>query len=64
MAVFRVQRRKIIPLCPTIICNKALSLKAKGFIFDTVSARRWDYTTRGLASICKVWTAYVPPCAS
>ena len=48
------KRRKIIPLCPTIICATRLFAQGEGaFIFDAVSAEDWDYTTRGLASICK-----------
>ena len=55
MAVFRVQKTQNYTIMSNHhLRNKALFAQGEGaFIFDAVSARRWDYTTRGLASICK-----------
>ena len=55
MAVFRVERTKDY----TIMCNHhlkdtGLSLKAKGLLTIMLSLpETWNYTTRGLAAICK-----------
>ena len=55
MAVFRVERTKDY----TVMCNHHLkdmnlSLKAKGLLSMMLSLpETWNYTTRGLAAICK-----------
>ena len=55
MAVFRVQKTQNYTIMSNYHLNdKALSLKAKGLLSLMLSLPdSWDYTTRGLASICK-----------
>ena len=55
MAVFRVQKTQNYTVMSNHHLNdKALSLKAKGLLSLMLSLPEdWDYTTRGLASICK-----------
>ena len=55
MAVFRVQKTQNYTIMSNYHLNdKALSLKAKGLLSLMLSLPdTWDYTTRGLASICK-----------
>ena len=55
MAVFRVQKTQNYTIMSNHhLRNKALSLKAKGLLSLMLSLPdSWDYTTRGLASICK-----------
>ena len=55
MAVFRVQKTQNYTVMSNHHLNdKALSLKAKGLLSLILSLPEdWDYTTRGLASICK-----------
>ena len=55
MAVFRVQKTQNYTIMSNHhLRNKALSLKAKGLLSLMLSLPdTWDYTTRGLASICK-----------
>ena len=55
MAVFRVERtRDYTVMSNHHLKNRALSLKAKGLLSVMLSLPDdWDYTTRGLASICR-----------
>ena len=55
MAVFRIQKTGNYTIMSNHhLNNKALSLKAKGLLSLMLSLPdSWDYTTRGLASICK-----------
>lgn len=55
MAVFRVERtRDYTVMSNHHLKNRALSLKAKGLMSMMLSLPDdWDYTTRGLASICR-----------
>ena len=55
MAVFRVERNTGYTVMSNHhLRNKELSLKAKGLLSQMLSLPEdWDYTTRGLASICK-----------
>ena len=55
MAVFRVEKMKDFTImCNHHLRNTALSLKAKGVLSLMLSLQEdWDYTTRGLAHICK-----------
>ena len=55
MAVFRVQKTQNYTIMSNYHLNdKELSLKAKGLLSLMLSLPdSWDYTTRGLASICK-----------
>ena len=55
MAVFRVQKTQNYTVMSNYHLNdKALSLKAKGLLSLMLSLPdSWDYTTRGLASICR-----------
>lgn len=55
MAVFRVQKTQNYTIMSNHhLRNKTLSLKAKGLLSLMLSLPEdWDYTTRGLASICK-----------
>ena len=55
MAVFRIERtRDYTVMSNHHLRNEKLSLKAKGTAFhDAVLAEDWNYTTRGLAKICK-----------
>ena len=55
MAVFRVERNKGYTVMSNHhLRNKELSLKAKGLLSLMLSLpEEWDYTTKGLARICK-----------
>ena len=55
MAVFRVEKTKDFTImCNHHLRNKKLSLKAKGLLSLMLSLPEdWDYTTKGLAHICK-----------
>ncbi len=55
MAVFRVEKTKDFTImCNHHLRNTALTLKAKGLLSLMLSLQEdWDYTTRGLAHICK-----------
>ena len=55
MAVFRIQKTGNYTIMSNHhLNNKALSLKAKGLLSLMLSLPdSWDYTTRGLAAICK-----------
>lgn len=55
MAVFRVEKtRDFTVMSNHHLRNTKLSLKAKGLISLMLSLpENWDYTTRGLARICK-----------
>ena len=55
MAVFRVEKTKdFTVMCNNHLRNVKLSLKAKGLLSLMLSLPEdWDYTTKGLACICK-----------
>ena len=55
MAVFRVEKtRNYTVMSNHHLRDKSLSLKAKGLLSQMLSLpEEWDYTTRGLARICK-----------
>ena len=55
MAVFRVERtRYYTGMCNHHLKDSNLSLKAKGLLSMMLSLPdEWNYTTRGLAAICK-----------
>lgn len=55
MAVFRIDKtRDYTVMSNHHLRNKALSLKAKGLLSLMLSLPdNWDYTTKGLAHICK-----------
>ena len=55
MPVFRIERtRDYTVMCNTHLRDGRLSLKAKGLLSMMLSLPdEWNYTTRGLASICK-----------
>jgi hypothetical protein len=55
MAVFRVEKTKnYTVMSNNVLRDKRLSLKAKGLMSLMLSLPdNWDYTTRGLAAICK-----------
>ena len=55
MAVFRVERtRDYTVMCNCHLRDSTLSLKAKGLLSMMLSLpEEWNYTTRGLATICK-----------
>ncbi|MDE7243300.1 MAG: helix-turn-helix domain-containing protein [Oscillospiraceae bacterium] len=55
MAVYRVERtRDYTVMCNYHLKDKALSLKAKGLLSMMLSMPEdWNYSTRGLAAICK-----------
>ena len=55
MAVYRVERtRDYTVMCNYHLKDKALSLKAKGLMSMMLSMpEEWNYSTRGLAAICK-----------
>ena len=55
MAVYRVERtRDYTVMCNYHLKDKALSLKAKGLLSMMLSMpEEWNYSTRGLAAICK-----------
>ena len=55
MAVFRVEKTTDFTImCNHHLRNRKLSLKAKGLLSLMLSLPEdWDYTTKGLANICK-----------
>ena len=55
MAVFRIERtRDYTVMSNHHLRNEKLSLKAKGLLSMMLSLpENWNYTTRGLAAICK-----------
>ena len=55
MAVFRIEKtRDYTVMANHHLRNKALSLKAKGLLSLMLSLPEdWDYTTKGLARICR-----------
>lgn len=55
MAVFRIERtRDYTVMSNHHLRDKALSLKSKGLLSMMLSLPEdWNYTTRGLAKICK-----------
>ncbi len=55
MAVFRVERtRDYTVMCNFHLKDTGLSLKSKGLLSMMLSLpETWNYTTRGLAAICK-----------
>ena len=55
MAVFRVEKTKdFTVMCNHHLRNVKLSLKAKGLLSLMLSLPEdWDYTTKGLACICR-----------
>ena len=55
MSVFRIEKTKDFTIMSNHhFKNKNLSLKAKGLLSLMLSLpEEWDYTTRGLACICK-----------
>ena len=55
MAVFRVERTQGYTVMSNYhLRDKSLSLKAKGLLSQMLSLPEdWDYTTKGLACICK-----------
>ena len=61
MAVFRIERtRDYTVMSNHHLRDKALSLKSKGLLSMMLSLPEdWNYTTRGLAKICKEDTEYV-----
>ena len=67
MAVFRIEKtRDYTVMANHHLRNTKLSLKAKGLLSLMLSLPEdWDYTTKGLAKICKeVWTAFAQPSMS
>lgn len=58
MAVFRVEKnRGYTVMSNHYLRNAELSLKAKGLLSMMLSLpEEWNYTTRGLAAICKEGT--------
>lgn len=55
MAVFRIEKtRDYTVMVNHHLWNTTLSLKAKGLLSLMLSlSENWDYTTKGLACICK-----------
>jgi hypothetical protein len=55
MAIFRIEKtRDYTVMTNHHLRNTALSLKAKGLLSLMLSLpENWDYTTKGLARICK-----------
>lgn len=55
MAVYRVQRTRDYTVMSNYhLKDKGLTLKSKGLLSMILSLpEEWNYTTRGLASICK-----------
>ena len=55
MIVFRVEKTKDFTIMSNHhLRNRTLSLKAKGLLSQMLSLPDdWDYTTKGLARICK-----------
>ena len=55
MAVFRIEKtRDYTVMSNHHLRDKSLSLKAKGLLSLMLSLpEEWDYTTKGLARICK-----------
>ncbi len=67
MAVFRIERtRDYTVMSNHHLRNGKLSLKAKGLLSMMLSLPEdWNYTTRGLAAICKrAWTLSAARCGS
>ena len=67
MAVFRIEKtRDYTVMSNHHLRDKSLSLKAKGRLSLMLSLpEEWDYTTKGLARICKDdVTASAPECGS
>ena len=67
MAVFRIERtRDYTVMSNHHLRNEKLSLKAKGLLSMMLSLPEdWNYTTRGLAKICKeAWTPSAVRCGS
>ena len=67
MAVFRIERtRDYTVMSNHHLRDKALSLKSKGLLSMMLSLPEdWNYTTRGLAKICKeAWTPSAGRCGS
>ena len=55
MAIFRVSKNRNYTVMSNYhLKDRALTLKSKGLLSMMLSLpEEWDYTTRGLASICK-----------
>ena len=55
MAVFRVEKNRNYTVMSNVhLKDKGISLKAKGLLSVILSLPEdWNYTTRGLAAICK-----------
>ncbi len=67
MAVFRIEKtRDYTVMSNHHLRDESLSLKSKGLLSLMLSLPEdWDYTTRGLAKICKeALTASAPGCGS
>ena len=66
MAVFRIERTKdYIVMGNHHLRNGKLSLKAKGLLSMMLSLPEdWNYTTRGLAAICKEGVDAIGGCAA
>lgn len=64
MAVFRVEKTKDFTVMSNHhLRNVSLSLKAKGLLSLMLSLPdNWDYTTKGLAHICKGWSGFDQQC--
>ena len=58
MAVFRIEKNpRYTVMANHHLRNTALSLKAKGLLSLMLSLPEdWDYTTKGLARICRGWS--------
>ena len=65
MAVFRVEKTKDFTIMSNHhLRNPKLSLKAKGLLSLMLSLPEdWDYTTKGLAQICKEGVDSIGTCA-
>ena len=63
MAVFRVEKTKDFTVMSNHhLRNTELSLKAKGLLSLMLSLPEdWDYTTKGLAHICRDGVIPLPP---
>ena len=66
MAVFRVERTRDYTVMSNYhLKDTGLTLKAKGLLSMMLSLPdEWNYTTRGLASICKAWRRLARPSGS
>ena len=67
MAVFRIEKtRDYTVMSNHHLRDKSLSLKAKGLLSLMLSLpEEWDYTTKGLARICRMaLTVSAPGCGS